>query len=806
MEVEALIPQLQNTLSEISSTVHGLSTKSQDDELDQLERKRERLLGDLQASFEREKQELETKHRKELEEIKKKRKQEDEERAARRRREDEELKKASSKDDKQWQHRRDSAVEIIEDETGQQMDQVEEEAQRMVEEGKKRLQDLEEKRRDLNRRIDEQLKQSLPTAPSRKKDRQKKEKSNVPKDGTNGDSVSNALPKNESTPKDSNKPDTPSKHQEPGDSPAKSPESKKDGELPFQDASRGLPQAAIRPIGKLPKTFAEALKSNMSNESKGKAKLGKGSSDPMRKESSDHAERPSDVLLHEVKTIPKREEDITRQHKTIENMELPFSGKAEPAGAGNQRNEELPHDNPTTFKPISPKNNKSAESKQVNQTKSTQNPTSFETTSTGTHDPTVSKVGEVKQESQIERPSEQRRLTVIDNLELDPLSESTTVHEFCAVPEDAPRKSHSPVHVSDDEVHTVGPKSTYQPPSPSYPPEERTSGQVIETDNYMEPRQPTAADSLEQGYSGDGRDTFSALGQSQPCSRSSKTPVKPVPSTPPSSIQGDFPLLEPATHIGFDELRNTTTEYISTIGQQAWRGPTSPLPVENETVRGQDRLFDDHKSVSDHSERHSGDEESDFSPQTPIEGQDLPVLLDTSLNHRLYEPGLVTLVDEPGSWAIVTEQGDKDHSQLASNLTPVQEARNFGRQDVKTKLCEAGDCEVNCTDGRGSNCPQPAPAKLFNHVLSGQGDPASEEQNISLRCTPPAGPKHSKHKRRNSSVETPRKRPKRRGRQISRSPQSPERALNPREQLFQGSDDDIDIRSAWFKRSKRGSS
>ncbi|KAJ2975744.1 hypothetical protein NUW58_g8270 [Xylaria curta] len=203
MEVETLIPQLQDTLSEIRAAVNGLSTKKQDEDLDQLEQKRERLLADLQASFEKQRQELETKRRTKIEDIKKKRKQEDEERAARRRQEDVEFEKANSNEDKKRQQKKDSEAGSIEDEIEHEMDEVEEAAQKMIEDGKKKLHDLEEKRRDLNRRIDEQLTQPLPTTPPRtprKRDTPKKKRDRSRPNGNVDDSASVNSRDNDSSP------------------------------------------------------------------------------------------------------------------------------------------------------------------------------------------------------------------------------------------------------------------------------------------------------------------------------------------------------------------------------------------------------------------------------------------------------------------------------------------------------------------------------------------------------------------------------------------------------------------------------
>ncbi|KAI1155374.1 hypothetical protein F4825DRAFT_469135 [Nemania diffusa] len=856
MEVEALIPQLQDTLSEIKDTVHGLSTKTQNDELDKLEQKRERLLEDLQASFERERKELETKRRTELEDIKKKRKQEDEERAARRQREDEELKKVNSKEDKQQQQRRKSTAETIEDETGQQMDQLEEETRKLVKESKKKLQDLDEKRRELNRRIDEQLKQPIPSAPPRKRERQSKEKSNSPKDATNGDSASSGLGDNNPSPKSSNKADTPSKHRESGDLPAKSPESKKDGELPFQDVPNSLPQATKGSTKKLPKSFAEALKSNMSNGSKGKPRLEKGSSDRMTTEEDDHIERHREALFsegggidagHMVDTLTKLEdieargsaaaaptkvEDIRRGKEIIENIELLPAEQPELENAHNQCDEELPQ---------SDRGSLSASS--------LHNITGFEPAFATNQRPTTSKVGPLEQEPPPEKTTKQHCTSISSNAEPCQLNKNTEVNEVSEVPEGTPKKSHAPVHVSDEEIYTVGSRSRFKPQSRSNTSEKRGPGQGNETDDQMECEQRTSTNLLEQEHSGDDRDFREGLGH--PCIQSSKSPTWPVPSTPPCSLQGEFVSsldgqtgsfsLEPSTGIGFERMINPAIEHMPATEPQVSKKPASPLPVENETVRGQDRLFDDHKSVSDRFEPHSGDEGSDSSPQTPVEGQELPVLLGPAFDHRLYEQGVITL-DESRSWQILNEQAHKEHSQLSSKPPPQQDAGDFdgldtkattGNNDLRNNWEDKLHPEINLsrqpmhqdlfpttkssppaqhtlhkaannksragplsqdiypTDSRDLSYLQPAPIKpLYSQVLSNLAGPTR--------------PETLKNKRRSSSPGPPRKRVKRRGRQMHRSSRSHGRTLNPREQLFQENDDEIDIKSGWFKRSKRG--
>ncbi|KAI1338854.1 hypothetical protein F5Y15DRAFT_99978 [Xylariaceae sp. FL0016] len=177
MDVAALVQQMQDTLSEINATVAGLSTEEEDARLDELDEKRERLLHELQESFEREQEELEKKRRAEEDEIAEKRRKEDEEREARRKREDEELRARMSSEDGQRHGKFEQNTNQIEDETDQQMDEVEQAAQKKVEDGTKKLHELEERRREINRRIDEQLTKPLPPTPNRKRTRTRGQRS-----------------------------------------------------------------------------------------------------------------------------------------------------------------------------------------------------------------------------------------------------------------------------------------------------------------------------------------------------------------------------------------------------------------------------------------------------------------------------------------------------------------------------------------------------------------------------------------------------------------------------------------------------
>ncbi|KAI6358739.1 hypothetical protein MCOR25_007246 [Pyricularia grisea] len=155
-DVSALVAQMNETLAEIHATVAALNDSGHDAKLDALEQERDAAVEALQAAFEREAEELEARRRAEDEEIAEKRRREDEEIAARRRRADEDMRAKLEADARE-----------VEEQADGKMDEVEAEAQRMIEDGERRLAELEEKRKEINRMIDEQMKAPLPTAPAR---------------------------------------------------------------------------------------------------------------------------------------------------------------------------------------------------------------------------------------------------------------------------------------------------------------------------------------------------------------------------------------------------------------------------------------------------------------------------------------------------------------------------------------------------------------------------------------------------------------------------------------------------------------
>ncbi|KAK1963736.1 hypothetical protein LY78DRAFT_640916 [Colletotrichum sublineola] len=173
IDVATLVAQMNDALASIHSTIEGLSTSAaeSDTKLDELEQKRDMTLAELKAAYEKEQQELAAARQKELEEIAEQRRREDEEREARRRREDEERAARKAKEDEEKQGTFDTTTRNIEDEMDDLMDNVEQETAKKIAEGEAKLAELEEKRRELNRLIEEQMKAAVPPVPTRKRAR-----------------------------------------------------------------------------------------------------------------------------------------------------------------------------------------------------------------------------------------------------------------------------------------------------------------------------------------------------------------------------------------------------------------------------------------------------------------------------------------------------------------------------------------------------------------------------------------------------------------------------------------------------------
>lgn len=147
MDVSTLVSQMHDTLSKIHSTLASLDTTSHDTRLDELERQRDSALSTLHNTFEQEADTLAQKRKIELDEIAEQRRREDEERERRRRLEDEQLAERNLKEDQERHLQLEKDTQDLDEETDGLMMKVEEDATRLLEEGKEKLRELEERRR-----------------------------------------------------------------------------------------------------------------------------------------------------------------------------------------------------------------------------------------------------------------------------------------------------------------------------------------------------------------------------------------------------------------------------------------------------------------------------------------------------------------------------------------------------------------------------------------------------------------------------------------------------------------------------------
>ncbi|KAK0736205.1 hypothetical protein B0T21DRAFT_411393 [Apiosordaria backusii] len=164
MDAAQLVAQMQETLSTIHTTLASLNTAEHDAKLDELEARRDSTIKHLLAAYSLESQVLHHRRLAEREEIAERRRIEDEERERRRRQEDAELEERNKQEDEARDGMLLHETNEVEDETDHLMLEVEKDAQRVIDEGQKKLMDLEERREELNRLIGEQLR--APTMPS----------------------------------------------------------------------------------------------------------------------------------------------------------------------------------------------------------------------------------------------------------------------------------------------------------------------------------------------------------------------------------------------------------------------------------------------------------------------------------------------------------------------------------------------------------------------------------------------------------------------------------------------------------------
>lgn len=147
LDVSVLVHQMHDTLSQIHETISSLDTKSHDDKLDALEAKREGLFEQIQAAYRKQSEELGQLRQARRDDVAEQRRREDEEIAARRKREDDELQSRCLSEDAERERKLEVDKMSVEEETERQMEEIELEAQRIHDEGHKKIGDLERKRR-----------------------------------------------------------------------------------------------------------------------------------------------------------------------------------------------------------------------------------------------------------------------------------------------------------------------------------------------------------------------------------------------------------------------------------------------------------------------------------------------------------------------------------------------------------------------------------------------------------------------------------------------------------------------------------
>ncbi|KAI1820066.1 hypothetical protein F4861DRAFT_543288 [Xylaria intraflava] len=738
MEIETLLPQLQDTLSKIQDTISGLSAKKQHDEIEQLEQKRESLLAELRTKYEKEQQEVSSKRQAELESIKQKRKQEDERREARRRKEDEEWKMTNSNEDAQRRQRYSNEASSIEHKTAQQKEELEEAAKKAAQEGKQKLQDLDEKRKELNKLMDEQLQQPIPP-PARKRHRSKQKPSEPAKDDTTGGSTSAGSKGDDSTPNTDHGPDTSPKRQPPcpADSPAKAPDAKKDGELPSQVRSSRNLQAAKKPAGDVP-TPSAAPKNDVSNESKGKQELEEPSSARPVQNGNGRDTRGGNAAEF-MKT-----REMTKENNTFENRKSLPGEKRAPEQVNNQ-GREVSNETPAKSQP-------------------------------------AQSARDLSRGSEHDMPLEQTE-----------------------EPEVAPKMDNSPIQGG---IYTVDSQPNLQPPGLPSTSEKGTTRQNNKPPDQMGHNQTGVSDSP-------GRE------HRQFC----QGPVENVTGSQDLGSKPNGHGLSQGHGNQADSAQFEASDAKPPVSPErpSRKELISPLPVENQTVWGHEQLFDDDRRASDTSGSNSADEQSDSPPHAPTGNHDLPVLPEPPIPQSLDDQGLTKLTGDSAPGGVST--GQMSNNGLAPRVVkiyPLRKHRELERSVHDTTTNTSDSDSRNAS--RGRRCPE---VKSYwrqsasrNKSSPGQfGSPSGltprDDRNRprsphSLRVAELSGDWASDHSQSPSirlsraGVEGSPGGSKQRGRQKNKSLRSRERAVNPREEMFQGCHGDINIRGDWFRRSKRG--
>ncbi|KAI1332377.1 hypothetical protein F5Y16DRAFT_420477 [Xylariaceae sp. FL0255] len=174
MDVASLMQQVQDNLAEIHLTFQNLSTESHSRRIEEVELKRDSALQTLQTNFNQDAKEFASRHESKLRQIAEQRKREDEEREERRRKEDGEIERGAQEENEKRRAKLEGEVADLEEHADKRLDDIETEAREAVEQTTARLKVLQDKRKELNRLIDEQLQQSPPSLPLRRRARENK--------------------------------------------------------------------------------------------------------------------------------------------------------------------------------------------------------------------------------------------------------------------------------------------------------------------------------------------------------------------------------------------------------------------------------------------------------------------------------------------------------------------------------------------------------------------------------------------------------------------------------------------------------
>jgi len=276
------------------------------------------------------------------------------------------------------------------------------------------------------------------------------------------------------------------------------------------------------------------------------------------------------------------------------------------------------------------------------------------------------------------------------------------------------------------------------------------------------------------------------------------------------------------------ENQHTTSSQYLSVGRPTRRGLASPLPVENETVLGQDRLFDDDRSSVSVAGSALSEGEIYIVPCNSVQDE---YLRSGALPTSAEASGTRTPASKPGGASVPGKAIERSQTSQETLSTPVPasiveeriQAQSRDRYRSRSAKPDEGKPEEEAHPEQHH-----APGKmLYSEVLSSAPDKHESPECHYTPHTPPHKPlptTSTRHidtekpvtTRHSSSISSSRdgeeydeasglrhkRREGKRGRSKQRASHATDRALNPREQLFKENEENgVDIKSAWFKRT-----